>query len=101
MALRGKEIQSQKPERSISEASRWDQERNSRMLLYFLFFITPQLITSFRYHCVCSNLPGVVEIVDEVLDNGGSVGSLDGLVVVGDDSARGGTGNDDTLLTLR
>lgn len=70
------------------------------MLLYFLFFTNPQLITSFSYHCVFSNLLGFVEVVDEVLDNGRGVGGLDGLAVVGDDGARGGTGNNDTLLTL-
>lgn len=47
-----------------------------------------------------SNLPGVVEVVDEVLDNGRGVGGLDRLAVVGNDGARGSTGNNDTLLAL-
>jgi hypothetical protein len=85
---------------SISETARWAQEGNSQMLLYSYSSQTPQLITSFSYHCIFPNLPGVVEVVDEVLDNGCSVGGLDTLVVVGNDGARGGTGNNDTLLTL-
>lgn len=71
------------------------------MLLYFLFFTkTPRLITSFSNHCMFPSLPGVVEVVNEVLNDGGSIGGLDGLTVVGDDGARGSTGNDDTLLAL-
>lgn len=61
---------------------------------------TLQLIISFSYHRVFSGLLGVVEVVDKVLDNSGRVGGLDGLSVVGDDGARGGTGNDNTLLAL-
>jgi hypothetical protein len=45
-------------------------------------------------------LPGVVDVVDEVLDNGCGVGGLDGLAVVGDHDARDGLDDDDTLLAL-
>lgn len=46
------------------------------------------------------HLPGVVDVVNEVLDNGCGVGSLDGLGVVGDNDAGDGLDNDNTLLAL-
>lgn len=41
------------------------------------------------------------DVVAEVLDNGGGVGGLYALAVVGDEDGRGGLDDDDTLLALR
>lgn len=46
------------------------------------------------------HLPGVVDVVNEVLDNNCCVGGLNGFVVVGNNNARDGLDNDDTLLAL-
>lgn len=42
----------------------------------------------------------VVDVVDQLLDDGGSVGSLDVLGVVGDDGASRSTDDDGALLVL-
>ena len=46
------------------------------------------------------HLPGVVDVVNEVLDNNCCVGGLNGFIVVGDNNAGDGLDNDDTLLAL-
>lgn len=45
-------------------------------------------------------LPGVVDVVDEVLNDGGGVGELDGFGVMGDNDARDGLDSNNTLLVL-
>lgn len=42
----------------------------------------------------------MVDVVDQVLDDGGGVGSLDGLGVVGDDDAGGSSDDDNAFLAL-
>lgn len=46
------------------------------------------------------DLPGVVDVVDEVLNDGGGVGELDGFGVMGDNDARDGLDSNNTLLVL-
>lgn len=47
-----------------------------------------------------NNLLRVVDVVDEVLNDGCGVGGLDALAVVGDHGASRGADDDDALLTL-
>ena len=87
---------------AIAATKRKRQEKKS---CSFICYSSQRLIFSFHLISEASlvqgaHLLGVVDVVDDLLDNGSGVGGLDTLGVVGDHSAGRSTDNDGTLLTL-
>lgn len=67
----------------------------------FICYSSQPLISHLGIHISCLlRLLGVVDVVDQVLDDSSGVGGLDALAVVGDDGAGGGTDNNGALLAL-
>lgn len=67
--------------------------QESRINVHFDIFL-------FRFSRHVNHLPGVVDVVHEVLDDSRGVGGLDGFGVVGNDHARHGLDGDNTFLAL-